>query len=189
MLPGVTGLILAGGRGSRMQSADKGLLLLDGQTLIERVLQRVRPQCASIMISANRNLPTYQLLGVDVVSDLRADFPGPLAGIEAGLSHASTDWVFVTPCDLPYVPNDAAKRLLEAALAHETTAAFAYTSATQHTAVCLLHSSLLPALAASLDAGQYRLRRWFDHIHALPLLFENDTAFANLNTHGDLKAG
>jgi molybdenum cofactor guanylyltransferase len=186
MVAGITGLILAGGRGSRMQGADKGLLLLEGKTLIERVLRRVQPQCASVMISANRNLPAYQSFGAVVINDVRADFPGPLAGIEAGLLRVPTGWLFVTPCDLPYVPYDAATRLVQAALARRVTAAFAQTNTTSHTAVCVLHSSLLPALAASLDAGQYRMRQWFDHVHALPLLFEDAAAFANMNAPDDL---
>jgi molybdenum cofactor guanylyltransferase len=189
VLPDVTGLILAGGRGSRMQGADKGLLHLDGKTLLEHVLQRVRPQCADVMISANRNLPAYKSLGVDVVEDLRAQLPGPLAGIEAGLSRISRDWLFVAPCDLPYLPHDAAARLLEAALAHKTTAAFARTDTASHTAVCLLHRSLRPALKASLDAGQYRMRRWFDHVAALPVRFDEAGAFANMNSPGDLVSG
>ncbi len=81
----ISGLILAGGRGTRMGGIDKGLQLHLGVPLAQHALQRLRPQVAALMLNANRNLPTYQAMGVPVWPDEMPDFPGPLAGMLAGL--------------------------------------------------------------------------------------------------------
>jgi molybdopterin-guanine dinucleotide biosynthesis protein A len=87
----ITGLILAGGRASRMHNVDKGLQRLNGKPLVEHVIERVKPQVSALAINANRNLEDYQQYGLPVWPD--ADLPksidtyafkGPLAGLETG---------------------------------------------------------------------------------------------------------
>ena len=77
----VTGLIYAGGRATRMGGVDKGLELFRGRPLIEAVIDRLKPQCVSIVISANRNLERYAAWGYPVVRDLDDAFAGPLAAL------------------------------------------------------------------------------------------------------------
>jgi molybdopterin-guanine dinucleotide biosynthesis protein A len=97
----ITGLILAGGRGSRMGGVDKGLQSHRGTTLVQHTLERLRPQVGSVMINANRNLDVYATLGAPVRPDALADFPGPLAGMLAGLEHCDTAWLATVPCAAP----------------------------------------------------------------------------------------
>ncbi|MFP4595882.1 molybdenum cofactor guanylyltransferase, partial [Ralstonia sp.] len=81
----ITGLILAGGRGSRMGGVDKGLQVFQGAPMAMHTLMRLSPQVGHVLINANRNLAAYESFGVPVVVDSMPDFAGPLAGILAGL--------------------------------------------------------------------------------------------------------
>ena len=104
----VTGLIYAGGRATRMGGVDKGLELFRGRPLIEAVIDRLKPQCVSIVISANRNLERYAAWGYPVVRDLDDAFGGPLAALAAAgaQSVVMTEWVLTAPCDAPFFPED-----------------------------------------------------------------------------------
>ncbi len=108
----ISGLILAGGRGTRMGGVDKGLQLHLGVPLAQHALERLRPQVAALMLNANRNLPAYQAMGVPVWPDEMADFPGPLAGMLAGLMHGRTPYLVTVPCDSPNFPDDLVARLV-----------------------------------------------------------------------------
>ena len=108
----VTGLIYAGGRATRMGGVDKGLELFRGRPLIEAVIDRLKPQCVSIVISANRNLERYAAWGYPVVRDLDDAFAGPLAALAAAgaQSVVMTEWVLTAPCDAPFFPEDLMER-------------------------------------------------------------------------------
>lgn len=110
----ISALILAGGRGTRMGRVDKGLQPFRGGTLASHVLQRLAPQVASVAINANRNLGTYSALGVEVLPDELEGYEGPLAGLQTGLRHCTTDLLLTAPCDSPFLPSDLAQRLCDA---------------------------------------------------------------------------
>jgi len=97
----ITAVILAGGRGMRMGGADKGLVDYQGKPMIEHVLTRITPQVSQVMINANRNLDHYRNYDVPVITDNNDQFDGPLAGMQAGIQHATTDWIVSVPCDSP----------------------------------------------------------------------------------------
>jgi molybdopterin-guanine dinucleotide biosynthesis protein A len=107
----ITGLILAGGRGSRMGGVDKGLQNHQGLPLALHALLRLQPQVGSLMINANRNLAAYEAMGVPVWPDAESDFPGPLAGFLVGLERCETSWLVTVPCDTPGFPLDLVQRL------------------------------------------------------------------------------
>ena len=100
----ITGLVLAGGRGSRMGGVDKGLQNHQGVPLALHALLRLQPQVGEVMINANRNLGAYESMGVPVWPDAQADFPGPLAGVLAGLERCETPYLVTVPCDTPNFP-------------------------------------------------------------------------------------
>ena len=110
----ITGLILAGGRGSRMGGVDKGLQPFHGVPLAQHALQRLRAQVGPVAINANRHLDTYAALGAPVWPDALPDHPGPLAGFLAGLTHCTSPYLLTVPCDSPLWPADLAERLAEA---------------------------------------------------------------------------
>ena len=109
----ITGLILAGGRGSRMGGVDKGLQAHLGMPLAMHALLRLAPQVGQVMINANRNLSAYESMGAPVWPDALPDYPGPLAGFLAGLEHCATPLLATAPCDSPLFPTDLVARLGE----------------------------------------------------------------------------
>jgi molybdenum cofactor guanylyltransferase len=117
------GVILAGGAGSRMGDADKGLLPLRGRPLVEHVLARLRRQCARFLIVANRNVEVYARLA-PTIHDEGAGHAGPLAGLAAAFGflqanrHAPPDWLLSVPVDCPDPPPDLASRLRATLQAH-----------------------------------------------------------------------
>ena len=110
----ITGLILAGGRGSRMGGADKGLQNWRGMPLATHALLRLAPQVGEVMVNANRNLGAYESMGVPVWPDTLADYAGPLAGFLTGLERCETPYLVSVPCDSPLFPLDLVERLAAA---------------------------------------------------------------------------
>src|SRR5436305_15205563 len=108
--PEVTGLVLAGGQGSRMGGIDKGLQPFRGRPMVAHVVERFAPQVGEILINANRNLEEYARFGHRVIADEIAGFAGPLAGFERGLAHARCALLVTAPCDSPFLPLDLVAR-------------------------------------------------------------------------------
>jgi len=184
----VTGLILAGGAGRRMGGADKGLLDYRGRPLVEHVIERLAPQVADVIISANRHPERYRSYGYAVVADDSNDFPGPLAGLLAGLAACPTDWLVCVPCDCPQLPDDLVARLWQAADSARARMAVATTHESLQPTFQLCHRSLLPALRATLAAGRRKLRDWCAEQGAVPVTFPDTNAFRNLNNPAELAA-
>jgi molybdopterin-guanine dinucleotide biosynthesis protein A len=111
----ITGLVLAGGRGSRMGGVDKGLQNFNGMPLALHTLLRLQPQVGELMVNANRNLSAYESFGAPVWPDVLADYAGPLAGFLTGLERCETGWLVTVPCDTPLFPQDLVARLAQAA--------------------------------------------------------------------------
>ncbi|MEN3070500.1 molybdenum cofactor guanylyltransferase MobA [Uliginosibacterium sediminicola] len=172
----ITGLILAGGQGSRMGGVDKGWVEFEGRSLVERLLPQLAAQVDSVMISANRNLAQYAALDVPVVEDLRSDYAGPLAGIEAGLAASTGDWLLTCPVDTLNLPGDYAARMQAAAPAVATLAG------RMQPVFMLIPKSALPALSAYLDAGERKVGKWAEQQGLRPVSFDDiPGALSNLN--------
>ena len=137
-----TGLILAGGRSSRMGGGDKCLISLAGKPLLTSVLEVIAPQCAAVWISANGDRSRFQPFDCEVISDTNAKFEGPLAGLLAGLdrmTHGGGDdaWLLTVPGDTPFLPADLAERLLAAACQQGVRAAYAASGNRAHPIVAV----------------------------------------------------
>ncbi len=184
----ITGLILAGGQGSRLGGVDKGLQDFAGQPLARHALQRLSPQVASVMISANRNLETYARLGVPVWPDAAstAGHEGPLAGFLAGLQHCVTPYLVTVPCDCPHFPLDLVQRL-SAALAAENAAIAIASTGQLEPAFCLMKRELASSLLLFMQTGQRKIERWTAQHRRTEVIFADATAFFNINTPDDLK--
>ena len=113
----VTGLILAGGRATRMGGMDKGLVPIGGRPMIAWVIEALQPQVAEVLINANRNHDRYGEFGSKVIDDGDGEFRGPLAGMASGMRAAATPWIAVVPCDSPLIHGALVARLYEAATA------------------------------------------------------------------------
>lgn len=155
----ITGAILAGGASRRMGGQDKGLLDFQGRPLVAWVIEALAPQVDEIIIVANRNLSAYQAFGHRVVSDLRPDFAGPLAGFEAALQAARHDWVLTCPTDAPFLPPDYARQMYA-----QAGAAVAEIAGFWQPVYSLLPRSSLPALSDALDQGERKTQRWLSSL-------------------------
>jgi molybdopterin-guanine dinucleotide biosynthesis protein A len=187
----ITGLVLCGGRGTRMGGVDKGLQLHHGRPLAQHALERLRPQVGTLLLNANRNLATYQALGVPVVPDTLADFPGPLAGWLAGLDRCSTPFLASVPCDTPGFPADLVPRLAQALHASGADLVRATTPgedghARPQPVFCLMRSTLAPSLAAFLHDGQRKVGQWMQRHRCVDVGFDDAQAFFNVNTLDEL---
>ena len=188
----ITGLVLAGGRGSRMGGVDKGLQQHGGTPLALHALMRLEPQVGHMMINANRNLGAYESFGVPVWPDATADFPGPLAGFLAGLERCETPYLVTVPCDSPHFPDDLVERLGAALLAQDADLAMAVTDDTDGRQVqpvfCLMKASLMESLVQFVQSGQRKIDRWTAEHRCAEVLFDDAAAFANANTPQELQA-
>lgn len=178
----VTGIILAGGRGQRMGGEDKGLVALAGRPMAAHVLAALAPQVDTILISANRNVATYEAFGYPVIRDSEADFQGPLAGMAAALKRVDTRLALFVPCDAPCLPADLAARL-DAALDADTPAACVHDGERLQPAHALVRRELAPALEAAVAAGERRIAHWLRQVGAASVDFSDQPeAFLNVNT-------
>lgn len=185
----ITGVILAGGRGSRMGGEDKGLVLLNGRAMVEHVVERLRPQVGSLLISANRNRERYEALGYRVVVDSLPDYQGPLAGMASVLQIATTPYVVTVPCDSPLIGDDLVARLARALVTDSADIAVAHDGARAHPVFLLLKRSLLPSLLGFLQAGERKIDRWFGrHRVASADFSDSPEAFINVNDPDEHRA-
>ena len=183
----ITGVILAGGRGSRMGGIDKGLQDLQGRPMMQWVLERLVPQVGSVLISANRNLPRYAGFGCPVLPDNIPDFAGPLAGLHAALAQAATPLVATVPCDSPFLPADLVPRLHAALVADKAELAVARAGDRVHRAFCLARRELLPQLEVFLAAGGRKVGLWHASLKVVEVDFDDEAgAFGNINTPEEL---
>jgi len=197
----VTGLVLAGGQGSRMGGVDKGLQLYAGQPLAQRALERLRQQqgalLAGYMLSANRNLETYAGWALPVLSDELPGHAGPLAGVLSGLVHCPTPWLLCVPCDCPRFPLDLLSRLAQGVAQAGADIAVAVARDDDgrwrdQPVFCLLRQSLHNDLARYLGEGGRAMGRWLDGQACVRVRFDaaldDPQAFANANTLAELQA-
>ena len=180
-------IILSGGRATRMNGVDKGLVLLQNKPLIQHVIERLSPQVDEILINANREIAQYEAFGLKVLQDENQDFAGPLAGILLGLKHAKHDLVLSVPCDSPILPLDLVERLHNNMLENRMDIAVASNDGNTHPVFCLMKKSVLPSLIAFLDAGERKVSAWQKSQKYVEVDFSDcSEAFVNLNTPQDL---
>jgi molybdopterin-guanine dinucleotide biosynthesis protein A len=197
----ITGLILAGGRGSRMGGVDKGLQNFNGIPLALHTLMRLGPQVESVMVNANRNLSAYESFGAAVWPDASADFAGPLSGFLVGLERAETPYVLTVPCDTPRLPLDLAKRLAEALVREDADIAMAAAPETDEhgqtqirtqPVFCLMKIELSESLVKFTHAGGRKIDAWTAQHNTVVVPFDapgdDPLAFANVNTLNELQA-
>ncbi|QFU77889.1 molybdenum cofactor guanylyltransferase [Halioglobus maricola] len=180
----ITGLLLAGGAGRRVGYRDKGTLPWQGEPLAAHSFARMAPQVGKVMISCNRNRGFYLRFGCELIADLREDYQGPLAGLEAAAVHCNTDYLLLAPCDTPRLPENLGQRLA-AALADTPSANISYARAAgrDHFLCALLRQHCLHSLGPFLDNGGRAVRHWFAEQCAIAVDFpDEDNAFLNINS-------
>ena len=157
----VTGVVLAGGRGSRMGGLDKGLVEVAGRPMIEHVLAALEPQAAAVAINANRSTRQYARYGHRVLPDRLDGFQGPLAGMATALEATTTRLTLIVPCDSPLVSPGLGPQLHAALAEREANVAVAHDGERLHPVFVLMRRTVLPGLLAFLTRGGRRIDHWF----------------------------
>jgi molybdopterin-guanine dinucleotide biosynthesis protein A len=191
----ITGVILAGGRGSRMGGVDKGLQNFNGVPMALSTLMRLQPQVGEVMINANRNLAAYEAFGVPVWPDVLADYAGPLAGFLTALERCETGWLVTVPCDTPLFPQDLVARLAQAASDQQADIAMAAAREDDgpprtQPVFCLLRVGLLESLVKFTHGGGRKIDAW-TALHKTAIVSfdtpkDDPRAFINANTLAEL---
>ncbi|MEO7886598.1 MAG: molybdenum cofactor guanylyltransferase MobA [Polaromonas sp.] len=193
----ITGVILAGGRGSRMGGVDKGLQNFNGIPLALHTLMRLSPQVGEVMINANRNLAAYESFGVPVWPDSTGlgEFAGPLAGFLTGLERCETPYLLTVPCDTPLFPQDLVARLAEALARGDVD--FAVAAAPEEDGqlrpqpvFCLMGTHMLESLVQFTHGGGRKIDAWTAQHRTVTVPFDkpddDGRSFFNANTLAEL---
>jgi molybdopterin-guanine dinucleotide biosynthesis protein A len=183
----ITGLVLCGGRATRMGGVEKALVPWAGRPLLAHVIDRLAPQVGAVALNVNRQAALYAGFGLPLWPDADDTLPGPLAGWLAALARAPTEWLLSVPCDSPLLPADLAARLaLPLASLGAPPLAIAATADGPQPVFALLHRSLAPALAAALARGERGALRFARAQGAAEVAFDDPGAFADADTPEDL---
>jgi len=189
------GLLLAGGRSSRMGGGDKCLAELAGRPLLRHIIDRMRPQVRTLVLNANGDPERFTVFGLPVIADDPPDFAGPLAGVLAGLEWMATHapdahWLLSIPTDTPFLPHDLARRLVAAAEHRRADLACAASEGRTHPVVGLWPTRLRHALRRGLEEGVRKVDAWTEGRRMTTVEFPvgGVDPFFNINTPEDLAA-
>jgi len=193
----ITGVILAGGRGSRMGGVDKGLQNFNGVPLALHTQLRLSPQVGELLINANRNLAAYESFGVPVWPDAASlgDFAGPLAGFLTALERCETPYMLTVPCDTPLFPHDLVARLAQALDADNADIAMAAAREEDgqlraQPVFCLMRATLLESVVRFTHGGGRKIDAWTSQhktsLVSFDLPGDDPKAFFNANTLAEL---
>lgn len=169
-----------------MGGTDKGLMPVAGKPAIEYLLQRLRPQLDTILISANRNLDRYARYGYPVIEDTISGFPGPLAGIAAGLHACTTRYLLCLPVDAPLLGDRYVVRMKTCMDKTAGPACVATFNGKPEPVFCLLRKDLEQTLLDYLAGGHRSVQAWLQGIGAHPVDFDDwPGQFININLEQD----
>ncbi|HET8731060.1 MAG TPA: molybdenum cofactor guanylyltransferase MobA [Moraxellaceae bacterium] len=176
-------LLLAGGQGQRMGGADKGLIEWQGRPLVAWITDVARPVTDDLIISCNRHADRYAVYADHVVADDVPDYPGPLAGIRAGLASMRHAVLLVLPCDAPRVDRTLLDELAKTARLHPGQPVVVRRGDQWEPLFCALPRSLQPAIEAAWQAGERSPRRLWQQFGAVALQCNaDDPRLMNFNT-------
>ncbi|CRM16185.1 molybdenum cofactor guanylyltransferase MobA [Pseudomonas sp. 35 E 8] len=176
-------LMLSGGRGQRMGGQDKGLLDWRGQPLIAHLQSLVRPLTDDLIISCNRNPQQYAVYADQLVNDDSPDFPGPLAGIRAGLAAARHAHLLILPCDVPHIDARLLADLRQTAQRNPLLPVMVRHGEFWEPLICIIPTHLQTEVELAWRAGERSPRKIFLQLGGVGLECPaDDPRLANLNT-------
>ena len=192
---GVAGVLLAGGRATRMGGGDKSLQSLAGRPILAHVIERVRPQVSVLLLNANGDPARFQGFGLPVEGDVIEDFAGPLAGILTGLEWAGAHapgcrWVASFPTDAPFLPEDLVRRMVAAVGAEDAHIGCAASGGRTHPVVALWPVGLAGDLRRAMtEDGMRKIDRWTARYRVAYVEYAAEPVdpFFNVNRPGDLE--
>jgi molybdopterin-guanine dinucleotide biosynthesis protein A len=172
----VAGLLLAGGRSSRMGGGDKCLRLLGGRPILARIIERLKPQVSDMVVNANGEPARFADFGLPVIADTVAGFAGPLAGVHAGLEWVKRNqpgigYAVTVATDTPFFPDDLVQHFLAAL--KEPALLVAKSNEGLHPVVGLWPVTLAPEIEASLKQGERKVGAWTEAHGAVEVFFSD----------------
>lgn len=170
-----------------MGGGDKGLRPFRGKALVAHAIERLAPQVDSLIINANQNREAYAALGHPVVADALTGFAGPLAGLHAGLCACTTPLLVSAPCDSPFLPLDLVARLHAGLLESGAQLAVAQSGGRAQLVIALCRREVQDSLRDFLEGGGHRVDTWYTTLNVVEVPFDDEAAFANINTLEELK--
>ena len=192
----IFGVLLAGGLARRMGGGDKPMRTIGGRSILERVIARLKPQCDGLILNANGDPARFAAFGLPVVADSVAGFPGPLAGILAGLDWIAThrpdvQWMLSAAGDCPFLPRDLLARLCEALITENAQLAVAASDGQSHPVIGLWSIALRAELRHALTVEDVRkIDRWTARYRLATVTWPTTPLdpFFNANTVEDIAA-
>ena len=182
----ITAVILAGGRSSRMDGEDKGLIIFRGRPMIDYVFEAVREKASKVFISANNNKIAYKVYG-EVIEDNLDGFQGPLAGIATALSRCSTPYLLVLPCDSPFVSHEFIDKLIAGISQPSSQICVAHDGKVMHATFAVIKAEMESSLSDFLASGKRKMALWYRQQKlAIVNVDDNPEVLTNINRAKDL---
>ena len=173
--------ILAGGKATRMNNKDKGLINLKGKPFVERLIEIIKPHTSNIIINANRNISEYEKYGYPVIRDEMEDFQGPLSGIYSMLKSSSSKYLFTLPCDCPNFKWEVIELFMKNVTSKELY--IAHNHDRSQPVFMLISKSKLNSLKDFLENGERKIDSWYQRNDHEYIYFEKERHFFdNINT-------
>lgn len=183
----ITGLILAGGQGQRLQQRDKGMLNWHGKHLLDYAVAALTPLVDSLVISCNRNLHFYQQYDALLCQDQDNDFAGPLAGIASAIALIDSPYLLVSPCDMPGLTTAVLRPLLENSNNHCDVIYLVGNQQPQYLCALLRSQTVRDKLPAYLATGKRSVQGWYQQLQCQYIaVADSPHRFRNINTVADL---
>ncbi len=179
----ITAVILAGGKGRRLDGQDKGLVLYHNKPLIEHILEKIKTQVSTVLINANRNHASYSTYGYTVIKDEMLNYQGPLAGFSTAMKNVETEYIITLPCDGPLISDDLVARLRRCLKHDPTKIAVAHDGQRLQPTYALIPISYLSDLNRFMQKGGRSIYQWYAEHTIIPCDFSDiPHIFTNINT-------
>ena len=184
--PTITAIILAGGKGRRMDYLDKGLVTYQGKPLIQHAIEKIEPQVQNIIISYNRNEAEYKKLPYPSVIDVTQDYLGPLLGILSCRHLIKSEFFFVMPCDMPRLPGNIVSALCEKLDTSDL--CIAHDGVRMQPLLFVAKTQLIESIKDYLDGGGRSVKKWIKSKDHVTVDFSSQLpAFWNINETSQLR--
>ncbi|BCN92478.1 molybdenum cofactor guanylyltransferase [Thiomicrorhabdus immobilis] len=180
----ISGVVIAGGRGSRVGYQQKALLTYKGEPILKPIMHSLTEQTVSVWVNANAELERYHGLTRQLFSDEYQGFLGPLAGMHAAWQYIETDWAVFVPCDNPNLPHDFVNRLLEAYQSQNNPLVVVDDGERIQPLYLLMHRSMQDSLSEAIAKNHLSVNRWVKENAHTTANFADccPEAFQNMNT-------
>ena len=178
--------VLSGGKSSRMNYEDKGLMEFNGFSVLSRIIEISNKYSNDVFIIANNNLKEYEKLHPYLYSDILDNYQGPLSGIYTALSKSKNKYVIILPSDGPFIKEDYFEKFIK----YESDQHILVTKTGDRLqpVYARLDASLTENLRVFLETGERKIDKWYNACGYKEILYEqSDEMFININSKDDIE--